>query len=243
MSKVYEALINAHAERHLIVHAKEPVSAEVQVLEIPIARELPPLQMGKEMSRLYHGMSSLQPEGIIQFIASRKNEGTSTIVREFALYVATMTNNSVLIVDADRIHMPQHRVFGVRPRLSLESIMNEGGSVDSAISQVNDSRLFLCPLFDRNIPDPRHADMSDTGIWNKLRKEFSLILIDSPPIDEALPFSGLTDGVVLIIEAERTRSRVVSHLKTRIVQNGGRILGLVFNKQRYYIPEWIYKRL
>ena len=246
MSKVYEALMNVHAERHLIVQSAESVNEEVQVLEIPFVCGLPALQMEREMSRLYQGMSSLQPEGILQFIGSRKDEGTSTIVREFGLYVATRTNKSVLIVDADRIHMPQHRIFGVRPRLSLESIMTEGGAVDGAISQVNASRLFLCPLFEGNIPDSRHAGMNHSEVWNRLRKDFSFILIDSPPIgvsDDVLPLSGLADGVVLVIEAEKTRSRVVSHLKNRVVQSGGMILGLVFNKQRYYIPEWIYKRL
>jgi Mrp family chromosome partitioning ATPase len=51
------------------------------------------------------------------------------------------------------------------------------------------------------------------------------------------------DGVVLVLEAEKTRKPVAENLKNRILQNGGNILGMVFNNRRYHIPESVYKRL
>jgi len=36
---------------------------------------------------------------------------------------------------------------------------------------------------------------------------------------------------------------VAENLKTKILNSGGNILGLVFNKRRYYIPGFLYKRL
>jgi len=32
-------------------------------------------------------------------------------------------------------------------------------------------------------------------------------------------------------------------LKKQILLNGGNILGVVFNKRRYYIPEFVYKQI
>jgi Mrp family chromosome partitioning ATPase len=247
MSKVYEALQHAHVERNLVVQFEERATPAIEVLAIPVSRGLPPLQMEREMGRLYQNVSPLLSEGVIQFVGSRKREGTSTILHEFGLFLAVRVNKSVLLVDADRSHMSQHQAFGMLPKISLQRIMSESGSVEGALCQVNTSRAFLCLLYEgTGERSQQNFAMNCGDLWNKLRKTFDYVLIDSPPIgasDEALALCSSADGVILVVEAEKTRSRVLSHLKARVAQRGGNILGLVFNKQRYYIPDWIYKRL
>ena len=51
------------------------------------------------------------------------------------------------------------------------------------------------------------------------------------------------DGVILVVEAEKTRWQVALSAKEKIIKSGGTILGTVFNKRKYYIPEYIYKYL
>jgi Mrp family chromosome partitioning ATPase len=51
------------------------------------------------------------------------------------------------------------------------------------------------------------------------------------------------DGVVLVVEADKTRWPVAQSVKERIIQHGGNVLGMVLNKRRYYIPGFIYNRL
>ncbi len=53
----------------------------------------------------------------------------------------------------------------------------------------------------------------------------------------------MVDGVIIVVEAEKTRWQVALSLKEKIINNGGNILGLVFNKRQYYIPQFIYDRL
>jgi hypothetical protein len=36
---------------------------------------------------------------------------------------------------------------------------------------------------------------------------------------------------------------VAQSIKDRISKRGGKVLGVVLNKRRHYIPHWIYKRL
>jgi Mrp family chromosome partitioning ATPase len=246
MSKVYEALQHAHAERQLLGPRHRLATSGVELPTIPAVRRLPPLQMEREMGQLYRNVSALLSEGIIQFVGARKDEGASTILREFGLFLSERLGKSVLLVDADR-HLPQHHALGIRPRTSFQRVMREGGSADEAVSQVSTSRIYLSCLHERTDDKSRTEPATNYGgTWNTLRKAFDFVLIDAAPIgvsDEALALCSSTDGVILLVEAEKTRSRVVSHLKARITQSGGNILGLVFNKQRYYIPEWIYKGL
>jgi Mrp family chromosome partitioning ATPase len=50
------------------------------------------------------------------------------------------------------------------------------------------------------------------------------------------------DGTILVIEAERTVSVAAARTTMSIEAAGGHLLGLVLNKRRYIIPDWIYGR-
>jgi len=84
------------------------------------------------------------------------------------------------------------------------------------------------------------------SFWESLRQQFDMILIDSPPFEtspDGIAISRRVDGVVLVLEAEKTRWPVAERMKEQILLNGGNILGIVFNKRRYHIPEFVYKWL
>ena len=44
-------------------------------------------------------------------------------------------------------------------------------------------------------------------------------------------------------EAGKTREQVAVWAKKELEEAGGKVLGVVLNKRKYYIPEWIYKWL
>jgi len=78
-----------------------------------------------------------------------------------------------------------------------------------------------------------------------MRDRFDMIVIDGPALtsfpEMRVAIAGI-DGTVLVIEAERTVSVAVARTITAIDAAGGRLLGLVLNKRRYIIPDWIYGR-
>jgi Mrp family chromosome partitioning ATPase len=49
------------------------------------------------------------------------------------------------------------------------------------------------------------------------------------------------DGIILVVEAEKVRPVVVSRAKQSIEEHGGQVLGVVLNKARRYIPQFIYR--
>ena len=79
-----------------------------------------------------------------------------------------------------------------------------------------------------------------------LREEYDLILIDSPAASMSaygMTLSRNFDGVVLVVEAEKTRWQSTAHLRDTILHKGGKVLGVILNKQRFHIPRLIYERL
>ena len=247
MSKVYEALQHAYEDRHEVIQSvpiQRPRSHPV------VLSPLGPLRMEREMVQLQQRLMSLLTDpqhSILQFISCRSEEGVSTIVREFGRVLVEKFGKKVLLVDGDSKKMTQHHSLGIPPKLALQQIMHHGGDLDQAVTPVIHSRLFLAQLCgDRQERIQQDLSIGQEDVWVHIRKQFDMIVIDSSPIeasDEGLELCTAADGVVMVVEAEVTRSYVVSNLKEQIIHSGGKLLGVVFNKQRHYIPEWLYKRL
>jgi protein-tyrosine kinase len=248
VSKIYEALNQAHKEKR-----GEGLTSPVSASYGPLPSSSPDkddLNLEQSMLNLYQGIESLirnSPKKVIQFIGSREGEGTSTIVREFGLTIAKKLDKSVLIVDADQLNPRQHLFFGITPEYGWEDILRDEAVVDKVLYQINKSNLYVCPV-SSNRPFTHHVVDSPKieDLWKKLKERFDLILVDSPPgtsSPDGIAISRNVDGVLLVLEAEKTRWPVAESVKDKITNNGGKILGVVFNKRRYYIPEFVYRRL
>ncbi len=247
MSKVYEALQHAYEDRHEVVQA---IPIERTRSQPVVLSPLGPLTMEREMVQLQQRLTGLLPDpqqNILQFISCRNNEGVSTIAREFGRVLVERLGKKVLLVDGDSEKLTQHHSLGITPKLSLHQIMHHGGNLDQVVTPVMHSRLFLAQLYGDRHERIQHDGVNGKGdIWVHIRKQFDMIVIDSTPLDtsdEGLEWCAAADGVVMVVEAEKTRAQVISHLKGQVAHCGGNLIGLVFNKQRYYIPNWVYRRL
>jgi Mrp family chromosome partitioning ATPase len=73
-----------------------------------------------------------------------------------------------------------------------------------------------------------------------------LVIIDAPPILSdvtGIALSRKVSGVLLIVEAERTRAPIIEKARRVIEAGGGRVLGVILNKRKHHIPGWLYRRL
>lgn len=80
----------------------------------------------------------------------------------------------------------------------------------------------------------------------KLRRKYRYILIDCPSLKEtpdALRLAPLVDGMVIVIEANRTQKEHILYTEKTLERAGGRILGHVLNKRTYVIPDWLSRRM
>jgi len=75
---------------------------------------------------------------------------------------------------------------------------------------------------------------------------FDMVVWDVPPITvapTALVLGRFVDGVILLLQAHRTRRAVAEHVALRLKEGGGRLLGVVLNRSHSFIPDWIYRLL
>ncbi len=243
MSKIYEALQQAH-------QAKKSNWKDLKVLLSDNSLLDKGVKLGDEMLNLHNAIDTLLPglnNRVVQFIGSRPGEGTSTIARELARATAERIGHKVLLVDADRYEGTQSKFYSIESLRSWTQALQESGDVGQAVHQVRDSSLFVSPVSNSSGPTPEIFDSPRfVEFWEKLKLDFDLVLIDSAPLaisPDALAIAPRVDGVILVLEAEKTKWRSARDVKKQIERVGGRILGIVLNKRRYYIPQFIYKHL
>jgi Mrp family chromosome partitioning ATPase len=74
------------------------------------------------------------------------------------------------------------------------------------------------------------------SLW---RREYSFVVIDTPSLEEGsagIHLTKLADGVIFVVEADRTRWEVVQRAKEMLTQAQVNILVGVLNKRHFPIP-------
>jgi Mrp family chromosome partitioning ATPase len=100
---------------------------------------------------------------------------------------------------------------------------------------------------------PNVGPYSWEGSWQyrrdcvqELRANFDYVLIDCPAIKEAgdvLSLAPFVDGVIIVVEADKTRKDQILHAEKSIEFARGNLIGHILNKRTYLVPKWLYEKL
>jgi len=170
---------------------------------------------------------------VIYFTAVSHGEGTSTIARELAITAARSPWCKVALIDA-RIEpggaAPQSSQLGL---LDLDA----GSELPFRVSWFGDTPLMEGSLIGNGNPLPSVEAVRK--LFDRLRMDFKLVVVDGPPISsarQAAAFGAAANCVVLVVEAERTRTTDIEDARGTLEQLGASMLGVVLNKRRNWIP-------
>jgi uncharacterized protein involved in exopolysaccharide biosynthesis/Mrp family chromosome partitioning ATPase len=79
-----------------------------------------------------------------------------------------------------------------------------------------------------------------------LRENYHFVVFDLPAMrltSSVARLAGMMDGVVLVVEAEKVRWEDARRATELLVQAKTNLLGAVLNKRRFYVPDWVSRRL
>lgn len=186
------------------------------------------LVMEDEMVQLHQQLSAVLqrgPASVVQFMASRECEGTSSIAREFARVAAQRFGQRVLLLSFDTV------LGAIAPGPVQTGFQGTGRMTASVLpSEVTYAAQAVDPML-------------AAATWDGIRRSHDLVIVDAPPATkstEGLTLGAQVDGVILVVEADATRWPVALRTKKNILRSGGRLLGVVFNRRRHYIPAFLY---
>jgi len=161
-------------------------------------------------------------------------EGKSTTAGNLA-EVFAQSGLSVTLIDADMRRPSLHKIFdidGRRDGLTSMLVGNQmNGSAPAATSQPNLRMVPSGPI------PPNPADLLGSHRMQSLirhfREQSDLVVIDTPPalaVADAAILSTMVDGVILVVDPNKTKRRDLRHAREAIEAVGGKILGLVVNR-------------
>ncbi len=183
---------------------------------------------------------------VVMVAATDHGEGGTTTAAILASTLARSGNTKILLVDANLRTPALDEVFEQGQGSKLLGLSDQVLSetpLDQTIYQTDIPNLSFMPC-GRSVTSPSYMFDSEpiTSMLSTLREKFDFIIFDGSPLrdySESSFLAGKMDGVILVVEAERTKIDVARKIRKDLESTGVTILGVVLNKKRNYIPEYL----
>lgn len=170
---------------------------------------------------------------IMQVTSAQASEGKTTTSMAIASGFARM-GRKVLLVDADMRRPSLHARFNLPNKQGLSTLLTSHDPLASVAAKAGQDNLSV--LVAGPIP-PSPTELLSTprleGILQEAAASYDVVVVDSPPIlglADAPLVSALVDGVVFVVEAERSRRGSLKAALRRFRAMQPIILGAVLTK-------------
>jgi protein-tyrosine kinase len=185
---------------------------------------------------------------VMLFMGATPGTGASTTASSFAATLARDPQSKVLFINGNLRPSKKDQNKSLTnghadPNVALAGLLTAESTVmSSALGTGN-----MCVLPNKTkcaLPLSLFQSEAFDQFLQTVRERFDHVIIDAPPMQgfpESIVLSRKADGVILVVDAGRTKRRAGLWAKQQIVEAGGKILGVVLNKRKFYIPNWLYR--
>lgn len=182
---------------------------------------------------------------VVQFVSGQEGEDSSRIATTFAKLVPSRLGRPTLLLAAGQ-RPASRKLLPSTGAKGWEAVLTGEAAVEDTIYPTDTPGLSVGEISTNSATLPTVlASAKSQQILDSLRARFDMIVIDAPPLGgswDALVLSQITDGAVIVVEAGRTRWQAIKTAIDQIEEQHGKVFGVVLNKQKFYIPRWVYQR-
>jgi Mrp family chromosome partitioning ATPase len=204
--------------------------------------------IASELQRISDSLRTIrQNDGLgkcIMVSGSIPKEGVTVICLNLVQTIGKVCSGRILLVDLD---FQCRKSKEIRNLKGLGDIILGGCTPADAIYPSDISNIFILPSVQTDYDSYEVVGSDAFGkLLEQLRREFEVIIIDAPPMQhysESVITAGLADGVILVVSAERTRREVVNNTCSLVTKARGKIIGIILNRRRHYIPRFLYRHI
>lgn len=186
---------------------------------------------------------------IVLVSSSGPEEGKSITISNLAIAFA-QGGLRTLLIDADMRRAIIHKIFGIKSEPGLSDVLR--GTIDPKDATKTFADILTSDIgFDEalKIPGLDYLNILASGslpqapaellmspamdtLLAKLRDNYDIILIDSPPVlavADAIILGPKADAVILVYRVGMTARSLLYRTKTQLVQSGAQVKGIVLN--------------
>ena len=177
------------------------------------------------------------PPRIIVVTSPRPNAGKTTVTSNLGIVMAEM-GRRVLLIDGDLRNPKLHDVFQMSNNWGLCDVVRSNNPISTCgllqiVRHTDVPGLDLLPSGKaREIPSHLLYSPRIAELLQRLREEYDLVLVDSPPtmqFADARVLGRIADAVVLVIRSGQTTFALAHLALQRFAEDHTRVLGTVLN--------------
>jgi Mrp family chromosome partitioning ATPase len=215
--------------------ALDPLAIADRAKLAPVAASLIHLQQNQQLTSLV-------------VTSCNAGEGKTTVAIQIARAAVLEVGLRVLLIDFNPAHPQLADLFGCNPLPGLSDYLDGQVEAESIIRPTSMKNFDLLPFGSRRTGrasryDPTHLQAKLTALRPVDGTGYDLVVADGPSSfsePDLVVSARLFDGVVMVIECERTRWEVFKNYQDLLLGSQAQLLGAVMNRRRYYIPKALY---
>lgn len=168
--------------------------------------------------------------------SANPGDGKSTTAANIAIALA-QGGNKVLLIDADMRKSTQHRIFELKNKKGLSTAISKMSKLDECIQKnvMENLDIMTAGLIPPN-PAELLASEQMTAILDELSKRYSVIIIDTPPVNvvnDAMELAHNISGILMVVRYANTADEDIdtAYKKIEFVQMN--LLGFIMNDVKY----------
>ena len=188
-----------------------------------------------------------KPTKAIMFTGTGIGDGCSTSAINFAAALVLEYKRKVLLIDADLRNPVVHESFNIPRSPGLSDILDRKADFSRAIHEIASKSLYVLTCGTKpRLVSGLFENSEFENLLTEARQSMDYVVLDTPPVGiypESRAISSRVDGSVLVIYSGRTRRQVALRAKQLLERSGAPVMGVLLNRRKYYIPEWLYARL
>lgn len=179
----------------------------------------------------------------VMIVSPNSGTGTTTTAALLAQTLAKVKKRRVLIIDSNFRTPALNMVFQVRNNGGFTEVVSDAVPLEAHIQPTNRENLFVltCGQVSNSPAEVFESELIDQLIA-QLKEKFDFIVFDAAPVVEfpdAFALAPKVDSIILVAQSEKTSIEDAQRAKLNLEQAGGRILGVVLNRQKDYTPAFL----
>lgn len=185
------------------------------------------------------------PVKVVAFTSAIHNEGKTTTAVNMAVAMTYEIHKKILLVDGDLRKGTTHVLLGLENTVGISEYLFSEISLASVIRKTPVQNLDV--ILSGHVP-PNPSELLDSPKMKEFlswaKENYDFVLLDTPPVialTDAAVLGEHCDGIVVVVQAGRTKREVVKQTELLLTQGGCSILGYVLTNVEYYIPSYYYK--
>jgi protein-tyrosine kinase len=248
MSRTYHALRKAEADKRqrFIRPEVEPASNESRLTRVHSKNGMAgQVEYQKLRVWLTNPSGREQLLQTVMVVSCRAGTGSTTTATLLARTLAEGKNFRVLIIDGNFRTSSLNRTFKVKNNGGFTEMVSAGAPFEAYIQPTDRQNLFVLTTGQISLlPAEVFEGKAIEHLLSELKQKFDFIIFDSAPLIEfpdSYALAPKVDGIILVVEAEKTSIEDAQKAKRNIEQAGGRLLGVVLNRRKNYLPALLRK--